>query len=327
MGRKRQSRRDLPERVYQKHGAYYFVDADNKWQKVGKTVSEVYRWYADMVHDDIQINTMSQIMDRYLGEVLPEKAPSTVRNEERAVKRLREVFGDTKPGDIRPVDIYKYQDTRARKNTKAESNNERRTLSNLFACAVKWGLTDKNPVREVKTLRLKTRDRYITDEEFKQLYEKARPKMKCIMDVAYLTALRKGDILKIKLSDLQDGVLQVVTEKTKKKQSFVVEGVLAEAIARAKALRRNVLSTFLFSDRTGKQMDKNNFANMFDTLKKKCNLADVHFHDIRAKSLTDADRQGLNAQLMAGHKNRAMTDRYIKDRQGDRVTPLNRIPI
>ena len=39
MGRVRQSRKDLPQRVYHKHGAYYFVDNHNKWHPLGKDYS------------------------------------------------------------------------------------------------------------------------------------------------------------------------------------------------------------------------------------------------------------------------------------------------
>ena len=47
-------------------------------------------------------------------------------------------------------------------------------------------------------------------------------------------------------------------------------------------------------------------------------------HDIRAKTLTDADEQGQDAQRLAGHKSRAMTDRYIKTRRIEKVKPLAR---
>jgi integrase len=47
-------------------------------------------------------------------------------------------------------------------------------------------------------------------------------------------------------------------------------------------------------------------------------------HDIRAKTLTDADERGQDAQRLAGHKSRAMTDRYIKTRRIEKVKPLAR---
>ena len=44
----------------------------------------------------------------------------------------------------------------------------------------------------------------------------------------------------------------------------------------------------------------------------KAGVKDVHIHDLRAKSLTNAKRQGLNARALAGHTNEAQTDRYIR---------------
>jgi integrase len=48
------------------------------------------------------------------------------------------------------------------------------------------------------------------------------------------------------------------------------------------------------------------------------------WHDIRAKFLTDADRQGEDAQAIAGHANRSMTERYIKAQRIEVVEPLRR---
>ena len=46
------------------------------------------------------------------------------------------------------------------------------------------------------------------------------------------------------------------------------------------------------------------------------------FHDIRAKALTDAKKMGMDAQSLAGHKNAAMTEQYIKQRIFKTIKPL-----
>jgi integrase len=46
------------------------------------------------------------------------------------------------------------------------------------------------------------------------------------------------------------------------------------------------------------------------------------FHDIRAKALTDAHNQGMDAQAMAGHSSSVMTEHYIKQREFKKVRPL-----
>ncbi len=58
---------------------------------------------------------------------------------------------------------------------------------------------------------------------------------------------------------------------------------------------------------------------------KKAGICDIHFHDIRAKALTDAKRQGKDAQQLAGYATSAMTDRYVKSREIEVVEPLEKI--
>ena len=57
-------------------------------------------------------------------------------------------------------------------------------------------------------------------------------------------------------------------------------------------------------------------------------VENVHFHDIRAKALTDAKREGgLDyAQALAGHQSRDTTEGYVKARDVERVRPLKREP-
>ena len=51
---------------------------------------------------------------------------------------------------------------------------------------------------------------------------------------------------------------------------------------------------------------------------------DITFHDIRAKSLTDAkEKGGLDyAQALGGHLNQSMTERYIKAKSIDKIEPV-----
>ena len=48
MSRPRKSRTDLPNRVYQKHGSYYFVDKANRWHRLGKGYAEAMLAYAKL---------------------------------------------------------------------------------------------------------------------------------------------------------------------------------------------------------------------------------------------------------------------------------------
>ncbi len=54
-------------------------------------------------------------------------------------------------------------------------------------------------------------------------------------------------------------------------------------------------------------------------------VEDAHFHDIRAKSLTDANRAAGRdyAQALAGHADGSMTEVYVRARDTQTVKPLD----
>ena len=58
MSRPRKIRHDLPNRVYQKHGAFYFVDKANKWHRLGKSYVEAMKAYAVLLESDTSTTTM-----------------------------------------------------------------------------------------------------------------------------------------------------------------------------------------------------------------------------------------------------------------------------
>jgi hypothetical protein len=60
----------------------------------------------------MKVTTMGEIMDRYMFEVAPKKAPSTYGSNKREMGNLRAVFGHMKPEEITAPDIYAYMDKR-----------------------------------------------------------------------------------------------------------------------------------------------------------------------------------------------------------------------
>lgn len=108
MGKPRQSRKDLPARVYAKYGAYYFVDATNKWHPLGKEYGEAMQKWAAMVQPVMSKVRMSAVMDAYIKEQLPMRKPRTQQDYLSSIAMLRPVFGNMWPEDVEPKHIYGY---------------------------------------------------------------------------------------------------------------------------------------------------------------------------------------------------------------------------
>jgi hypothetical protein len=81
MGRRRKRDTHLPERVYFKHGAHYYVNpATGKWENLGKTLADMYRAYAKIVDVSANTRTMNDVFDRYSREELPKLAERAQRD-------------------------------------------------------------------------------------------------------------------------------------------------------------------------------------------------------------------------------------------------------
>ena len=184
MSKPRKTHHDLPSRVYQKHGAYYFVDRNNKWHRLGKGYADAMLTYSGLLKSDTATDTMASLFDRYQREVVPKKAHKTQQDNVRGLGLLRHAFGRMTPKEIEPQHIYAYMDAR---EAPVAANREKALLSHVFSYAVRWGRASDNPCRLVKRNPESARSRYVQDWEFTAVYDLASPPVQVVMDIALMT--------------------------------------------------------------------------------------------------------------------------------------------
>ncbi len=152
--------------------------------------------------------------------------------------------------------------------------------------------------------------------------ERAAERVKPGTLAQYLTAQRIDDVLKIRLSNISGQRLIFQPKKTTSKEGegkqilIVMTPEIKEVITAARSLHGQVTRIYLFGLRKGGNVRSyRGVKDQFDRATKKACIEDAHLHDLRAKALTDAKRQGLDAQTLALHTTEAMTSRYIRDRE------------
>ena len=69
---------------------------------------------------------------------------------------------------------------------------------------VRWGIVESNPCKVVKSFTEKPRDRYVEDWEYQAVIALASPVLRAAMEIAAITGMRQGDILKLRHADLTD---------------------------------------------------------------------------------------------------------------------------
>ena len=125
-------------------------------------------------------------------------------------------------------------------------------LSHIFNNAREWGYTAlQNPCQGVKGLKETERSRYITDAEFDQVKAQAHFTAIDAMDLALLTGQRPADVLKLKRTDIRNGALWIVQNKTGQRLGVEITGELAIVITRINERPRRSISAYLVQDENG----------------------------------------------------------------------------
>lgn len=167
----------------------------------------------------------------------------------------------------------------------------------------------------------KPRERTITDTEYKALVdlnEKLKPgfkkneltrvPFKRILDLALETAMRRGEIVKIRASHIsEDGKTLYIPETKTDTPRTIPLSPRAQAILQEQ-LREGTKDGRLFPYKA------NQITKRFTKLCKLCNIIDLHFHDLRHTALSRYDRLGFSKgqlKLIGGHRTDKMLFRYL----------------
>lgn len=160
---------------------------------------------------------------------------------------------------------------------------------------------------------VKARNRYISDSELRRIkigaiYSNPHPVkgyrtknrsglMLCaLVDMAYLTGQRIGDLLTMEWSELgRDGILfepSKVSGSTGAKVLIEWTPKLRNVVERLKVLKRKDITRWMFTTQGAQQFTYSGTSTAWKRAVKRSGVAGVHFHDIRAKALTDVDKLG-----------------------------------
>lgn len=157
---------------------------------------------------------LAVVARRYVREIFPTKSVQTRKDNDKELANLLKVFAHVPIDAIAPMHFREYMDIRGQA-AKVRANREKALLSHIFNKAREWGYTAlQNPCQGVKGFKETGRSRYITDAEFDQIKAQAHFTVIDAMDLALLTGQRPADVLKLKRTDIRDGALWIVQNKT-----------------------------------------------------------------------------------------------------------------
>jgi Phage integrase family len=311
VGKTRKTNKHLPQRMYWKNGAHWYVDRSNKWHRLGVDYSDALKRYAALIETGGN-DRIDLLIARYENEILPKRSADTAKGRKKEFKKILPVFGHMAPKDLTAADAWNYFEKRG---SNQAARHEIRALSAVMGWARKWGAVSVNPLLNIGFPTFKPRDRYVTDDEFVAVRACAPLMLQYAMNIALGTAARQKDILGLDRKQVAAGILKVVQSKTGRKVNYPVAGTLEENIEAALKLPPQVRQ-YVIVNRKGKPYTRDGFQTQWQRAMIKAfpNKADrFTFNDIRAKSLSDAETLE-EARIRAGHSNSKITQEVYRRR-------------
>lgn len=313
--RPRKTDRHLPACVFHRNGAFYYVKG-GKWRHIGRDLAGALHEYARIVAQPT--DGVPALIDKALPAITADVADSTRAQYLSAARKLREIFAEFRPEQVRPGDIVRMLD--AYRATPAAATRLLVVLRLVYSWGLHRGEVESNPCIGVKAPARQTRDRLILPGEFQAIRAKANPRLQAIMDLCYLTGQRIGDVLAIKRADLRDDGIYFQQQKTGKKLIVGWTPELRQAVAAAKAITGKLAPLTLFYARGGKPPAHQNVWRAFKSCARRAGVENVTLHDLRAMSGTAVDQQGGDATGLLGHSDARTTAGYLRDKSPRRVS-------
>lgn len=262
-----------------------------------------------------------------------ESRKKTYHKDGWLVRRLKEFFGE-RPLDHLNLDLVEgYINWRRRQGRKIGGSLKDTTLNRELAClktivrrAMLNRLIDRNPIDGLKLFKDRPRDRVISPVEFQSLVENCSLHIKPIVEIAYATGMRRGEILGLRWDQIDFKnrviVLEADDTKTKNRREIPLDDTL---VALLQQVPRTLKCPSVFTFK-GKRMSGARTA--FDKACKRAGIENFRFHDLRHCAVTNMRKAGVPDSVImsiSGHKTNAMFRRYDSVDREDRQQALERL--
>jgi integrase len=345
----------LPPRVFPKGRWYYLVRAEGAkrvWCKltlVRDGIPPLYRKLADLAAKEIAPDRIPALIVDWTDEVSKARGTKSQANDRWVMSRIGEAFAEFNAKDVTPPVCNEFLKSF---RPKPRTHNEMRAgLRELMRFAEEKGFraTGSNPVDSIRTLKTPARDRYPTDSEVRRIKVAAMygkdgkrtrqgPTIAALIDIAYLTGQRVGDILDLRWNKQaainKCGVVEApyidadgiyfkpskTATKTGAKVLIQWTPRLQATIDRIEKLAKRNLR-WVVTSQEAQRYDYEAFKSAWARAVKRSGIIDLHFNDLRAKALTDKEeREGMqHARRMGAHSTEAQTAGYVRHKRAQKT--------
>jgi integrase len=267
---------------------------------------------------------LTDLVERYLVEVMPQTRPSTSYTQTRHLYWWRAQLGPHALAAITPVTIAECRNQLAQNHAPATVVRYLSTLSHAYTIAVEeWQWITGNPVRKVrKPKEPRGRVRFLSDDERQRLLatcERSRnPYLYTLVILALATGARYGELMHLHWFDVDLGRGTLTFRDTKNGETCTVPLTgYAHVHLQQHAKVRRLDTTLVFPDTTGKR--PHYMRDAWKHAVQKATIPNFRFHDLRHTFASYMAMNGASLLEIAevlGHKTLSMVKRYAHLTEG-----------
>lgn len=306
----------------------YRLHGKDKWESIGR-VGRVTKHVAqtvlaekerqirlgqlDMIENTIP--TLNEFVKDYLIYARDIKKKRSWTRDQELLKNICNYLGERKLSEITAIELENYKSKRLKEVSPSTVNRGLSCLRHLYNLAIKWKKHfSVNPLSQIEFFPENNKiERILTIDEESRLYDNSPEYLKPIIQFALNTAMRKGEILSLKWSniDLDNKLITIdaTNSKNKKTKRIYINSKVNKIILEQKI--KNDGHIYLFSGPDGKPIKS--LRTSFENSCKRAGINGLRFHDLRHTAATRMIEGGANIVAVSkilGHSTLNMTMRY-----------------
>jgi integrase len=266
-----------------------------------------------------------KLADRYLNYQKPRLTARAYDRESGIVENHLKPAFKGKVASIRRHDIQNYVTDRGIEAAPASVTKEYRCLSHMLGLAAEWEIIPASPASKIKTPKAPAgRVRYLQPGEVKAVLFACPQWLRPIVGLAVTTGMRRGEILGLRVLDVDIEGGRLMLPQTKNGDGRIVHLNQAAKLALKSVLPHSGPSHVLIFDGVCADYVTQSF-------RKACadaGISDFRFHDLRHTAASWLVMSGASLRFVAdqlGHRDIRMTMRYSHLSASHRADAINRL--